>query len=74
MNELKKASDFFDNNDFKKAEEVVDLVLGSGIYFPETYISGLILKSRLLTFQDGNSKKGLELALEAETLSAVEDN
>ena len=44
------------------------------MYFPDTYITSIILKSRLLVRLDKNYSKGYELALEAETLSLVEEN
>ena len=74
MNELKKVVELIENNDLKKATEIVAMILGSGIYFPETYISGLILRSKLLIRHDKNYLTRLEIALEAETLSAVEEN
>ena len=74
MNELKKASYYFENNDLEKALDIVDMLIGSGSLFSDAYIKSLILRSQIMIKKGTDTKKSYELVLEAETIATVEDN
>lgn len=74
IEQLNKSHGYFDNDELTKADEIVDIILGSGNLFPDTYIISLILKSKILIKKWNDKNKGQELALEAETIAIVEDN
>ena len=74
MDELKKASEYFGKNDLEKALDIVDILIGSGSLFPDSYIMCLILRSQIMVKSGNDIKKSFELVLEAETIAIVEDN
>jgi len=53
---------------------MVDILIGSGTLFPDTYVMSLLLRSKIMIKSNTDIKKSFELVLEAETIATVEDD